>query len=262
MILETKVNCQNCREEKHDNCERPDSCKCAYYEHSNNLLIGVRVSKNMDIPKHEPLEYENALRDSERLKEIIENGRENNSEDFTIRELTKLLILSDHKISIIDIKKIIETWCDKFGIIRIDIGDIITSTLQDPEIFTNVKDIALNLGQRKKEIVFDKSQLIEASHWLMGRFNIKRIELTGDLIFFNDQYYEKNAEALIRRNVRTCLIKSKNNDVNEIVKYIEDSCIIVKSSDIENFTHLKCLLNGVYDELISKPYNTSKMTQC
>ena len=58
---------------------------------------------------------------------------------------------------------------------------------------------------------------------------------------------EKNAEALIRRHARTSIIKSKNTDMNELIKYIEDSCKIITSDDIEKFVHLKCFLNGTFD---------------
>jgi len=39
-------NCQNCRNDKHNECEWPDRCKCAYYKHNDNLLIGVKVDNS------------------------------------------------------------------------------------------------------------------------------------------------------------------------------------------------------------------------
>ncbi|MEK0367766.1 MAG: hypothetical protein QQN45_07550 [Nitrosopumilus sp.] len=42
-------NCQNCREDNHNECEYPDRCKCAYYKHSDNLFIGVKLDKNKPI---------------------------------------------------------------------------------------------------------------------------------------------------------------------------------------------------------------------
>jgi len=56
-------NCQNCRDNKHNECEWPDRCKCAHYKHSDNLLIGVKLDKNKSIDiknfeeEHELSEY-------------------------------------------------------------------------------------------------------------------------------------------------------------------------------------------------------------
>jgi len=232
--------------DKHDTCTNQETCLCADNNHGvkiPTLKDGVKVIEIINGPG----EYETALRDSEYLKKLLDDGRGNNSEEYTIKEIAKLLILSDHVISLIEIKKTLKEWCVTFGVSDIDIDSIIKVTIETPDIFSQIKEIAFNLGQRKKEIVFDKSQLIETAFWLMGRYFIKRVELTGELLFFNDNYYEKNADALIRRNARRSLIKSKNGDINEIVKYIEDSCQIITSEDIEKSVHLKCLLNGVYD---------------
>jgi phage/plasmid-associated DNA primase len=67
------------------------------------------------------------------------------------------------------------------------------------------------------------------------------------LLFFNDKYYANDAESLIRREARKCLINSTNGDMNEIVKYVEDTSEIITHEAIENHAHLKCLLNGTYN---------------
>jgi phage/plasmid-associated DNA primase len=66
-------------------------------------------------------------------------------------------------------------------------------------------------------------------------------------LFYNDQYYEINAEALIRRNARSVVAKPKTTDISEVFKYIEDTCEIITWKDIEHSIHLKCLLNGIYN---------------
>jgi hypothetical protein len=67
------ANCQNCRDEKCDTCLCPDRCKCAYYKHEDNLLIGVKVDNSKPIDetfyddvkdvnskiKHEPKAFSN-----------------------------------------------------------------------------------------------------------------------------------------------------------------------------------------------------------
>ena len=42
-------NCQNCREDKHGECEWPDRCRCANYKHSDNLRIDVKVDHTKPI---------------------------------------------------------------------------------------------------------------------------------------------------------------------------------------------------------------------
>ena len=124
---------------------------------------------------------------------------------------------------------------------------IIGVVFKDKDIFVKIKQIAYEHGKNHHKIIFDKGQLIESVCWLLGRYEIKRIELTGDLIFFNDEYHETKAEALIRRHARDCLIKSSNADMNEIIAMIKDKAPIIKSIDIERAAHLKCLLNGTYN---------------
>lgn len=95
--------------------------------------------------------------------------------------------------------------------------------------------------------MFDTTQLIETGEWIKGRLEIKRIELTGDMLWFNDQYYQHEAEAQIRRIARQRIAKAKNKDISEVVKYVEDTCHVINWTDIEKSIHLKCLLNGIYD---------------
>ena len=241
------VNCNNCKDNKCKNCLFPDRCKCAYYKHKESLIVGVKANNRMSSPVNEPKYYEDSRNDECRLEELIDNGRGNNSEQYALREITKLLISAKHLVSKIDIEKELFSWCKKYNVDLTLIEETINGVFTDSETFTQIKDICFKLGESKVKVVFGNKQLTEISFYLMGRFHIKRIELTGDLIFFNDQYYEKKAEALIRRNARECVLKSKNGDINEIVKMIEDTCRLITWDDLVNSTHIKCLLNGVYN---------------
>ena len=207
----------------------------------------IHFDNRHSAPKDEPMDYENSLMDAQRLEELLDDGPGNSSEEYAIREMIKLLISSQHMISIIDLEKELDRWCKRFSISIGTINGIVPGIMSEKETFTQVKQIAYCLGQAKKQVCFDKSQIIETAYWILGRYNIKRIELTGDLLFFNDQYYEKNAQSLIRRKARDCLIKSKNNDMNEIVRFIEDTCQMITWQEIEESTNLKCLKNGVYN---------------
>jgi phage/plasmid-associated DNA primase len=169
-------------------------------------------------------------------------------------KITEYLVLTNHLIDKTEIRNRLSAW-QKFRNYNLDsksLNKIVDHVWSDKKTFAKIKSIAKSLGENKTDIMLERDQLIEVSEWIMGRYYVKRIELTGDLLFFNDQYYEKNAEALIRRNARACISKSKNNDMNEVVKYIEDSCQVLSGKDIEKFVHLKCLLNGTYDIIKGK----------
>ncbi len=240
------VNCQECRDGDCKKCLFPDSCKCAFYEHKENLNVGVRVNIKMDTPKKEPRFFEQCMKDKERLDAMFDDGLGENSAEFQIPEMVKLMISVGHIVSKIQIKEVLNKWCKRFGV-DADVDTLITWAFEDSTTFLILKQICFFLGTQKKKVMFDKDQLIEASYFIMGRYHIKRVELNGNMLFFNDKYYEKNAEPLIRRKAREILLKSKNGDVNEIVKMVEDSCKIITWKDIEDSIHLKCLTNGVYN---------------
>ena len=250
----TKTNCSECMGDRHENCLDPENCLCADPEYNH----GVRPVTIEDMfanekqylkPANEPREYEAALKDEEELDRLLDDGMEDSGD--TINRAVEIIDLSisvRHTISKIQVKEIVSNWSRRFGIVfGLPIDKIIEVAWNEPRIFTNVKSIAYQIGMRRQKIMFAQGQFTEVAYYLMGRYHIKRIELTGNLIFFNDEYYEKNAEALIRRNGRKILIKSKNGDMNEIVKMIEDLCKLITWKDIEDSIHIKCLLNGVYN---------------
>jgi len=65
MIVQ-KQNCQNCRDEKHSKCSNPDTCKCAHYNHSDNLLIGVKLDKS------KPVDVKQYNKETKEVKHQIE----------------------------------------------------------------------------------------------------------------------------------------------------------------------------------------------
>ena len=230
----------------HDKCSN-DNCLCKNDKHGESLKYGVIEDSRFAAPKDEPLNFENGRHDAERLEDLLDNGPGNNSPLFALVEVGKLFIYSKHMVSKFDLVKSLKEWCLKF---RVEVGEVdvaLDIIFGDMDVFDNVRCISNNLGRVKKNILFDRTQLIEAGEWLKGRYFIKRIEVTGDLLFYNDQFYETNAEALIRRNARSVIAKPKTTDISEVVKYIEDTCKVITWKDIEHSIHLKCLLNGIYD---------------
>ena len=240
------INCKECMGGRCNNCVNPETCLCASVKHGESLRNGVRVDSRMDTPKDEPKYFEQCLKDKERLDQMFDDGLGENSPEYQIPEMVKLMISSGHIVSKIQINEVLSKWCKRFGV-KAELGGLIDWAFEDSETFTIIKQVCFALGEQKKKVMFDRDQLIEASYFIMGRYHIKRIELTGNMLFFNDKYYEKDAEPLIRRKAREILLKSKNGDVNEVVKMVEDSCQLIKWKDIEKSIHLKCLLNGTYD---------------
>lgn len=244
------INCKECMKGEHNICKNPETCLCASDNHGvkvTTLKDGVLVRDYMDFPKDEPMKYEQAQRDAERLKNFQENGLGNNSPSFVLVEMTKLLIVTKHMVSKFDLVDTLIEWCKKYRVEISEIDDAIETVFSDIDMFEIIKKTSNFIGQSKKITKFDKSQIIEAGEWLIGCYHIKRIELTGNLLFFNGKYYETDAEALIRRNFRIINTKCKTNDVTEVVKYIEDTCKLITWKDIEHSIHLKCMLNGIYD---------------
>jgi phage/plasmid-associated DNA primase len=110
-----------------------------------------------------------------------------------------------------------------------------------------IRKTAFELGREENNVVFDRSQIDEVAYWIMGRYHVKRIDLTGDLLFFNDRYYDTKSEALIRRSCRKIFTSSLNRDLTEVLKIIEDTCDLITWTDIENSVHIKVLKNGTYN---------------
>ena len=254
-MMTQKLNCKSCMAGDHGGCRHPENCLCAEDNHgvpdkSKIKMWGTDWRYHV-WPKEEPREYEQALEDLERLTEIIDDGPGPRADpDALMIEMATLLIYTRHMISRLDLFKEIKSWCRIFtGVEGTDksITLALNTVFADMDVFDNVKKIARRFGQRGQEVLFAGSQAIEAAEWIKGRFCIKRIELTGDLLFFNGQFYEMNAESQIRRSARERLAKCANKDVVEIVKYIEDTCDLIGWREIEKSIHLKCLLNGVYN---------------
>jgi len=198
----------------------------------------------LDSLKEKP--FDKPLEVDEVFKKYFDEGPQSTDKEKESFEFTKLLVEHKKIISISELEKNLNYWAKKFNL-TIEPELIIKSVFSKTEIFENIKKIAFEHGQNKKEIIFDRGQHIETAFWLMGRYHIKRIELTGDLIVFNEMYYDKNAEELITRHARKCLVKSSNADMKEIIGLIKDKSDVIKSNTIERDCHLKCLLNGIYD---------------
>ena len=251
MTLEIKINCAECVKGNHTGCTKKDACLCASDNHGEKDKTKIQMFdtdwKYHTLPPDEPLEYEQAIHDCHRLEQLREEGPLNSQTSNYLAELIKLMVYCEHTVSKFDIIKSLRGLCFDYRISLDDLQLALDVAFNDSEVFHSIKQISNYLGREGKDIVFDRTQLIEVGEWIKGRYHIKRIDLTGDVLYFNDEYYEKDAEAIIRRTARHCITKAKNSDINEIVKYVEDTCRIITKNDIRNSVHLKCLNNGIYD---------------
>ena len=220
--------------------------KVEIYNRKNHdsLKAGVKVGES---DFKEPTDEQKEVLKKNELDKLLDDGRENNSEEWATRRLVTLLIEVDKIISKPQLMKKIIKWVAKFKYaIKIsDIKDIIEVIFTDD--IDRIRKIAFELGRNEKTIIFDRSQLDEVAYWIMGKYHVKRIELNGDLLFFNGRYYDTKATALIRRACRQIFTSSLNRDITEVLRLIEDSCDVISWTDIESSVHLKVLKNGVFD---------------
>lgn len=203
------------------------------------LKDGVRVIESYDKPKKD--------RDGWRLEKMLEDGRGELGEEIAGYEMVKLLINVKQIVGKPNLRDELKDWCTQFGYEKIDFDKTIDSVFDDSEMFQSIKDICFNLGKNKTKVIFDNDQFVETAYWLLGRYNIKRIEVDGKLLFFNDYHYEQKGDELIRRETTKIMVDSKKANRIEVVEYIKDACPLIKNKDIEDSVHLKCLLNGVYN---------------
>lgn len=215
-------------------------CKVVkFVERQPTLKDGVKEIPNYSKPKQD--------RDNWRLEKMQEDGRGSLSEEIASYEMVRLLIGVKQIISKPNLRDELNDWCSQFGYNEVDVDKAIESVFERSDVFEDVKSIAFELGKKKIKVIFDSNQFIETSYWLMGRYNIKRVEVDGELLFFNDFYYERKGMELIKRESTKIMVDSTKNNRNEVVEYVKDACHLIKSNEIEKFVHLKCLLNGVYN---------------
>ena len=164
---------------------------------------------------------------------------------------TRIMLYLIRKERIINRSELIEKCSNIIFLKRRDIGKVTTKelnfVLDSKEVFTAMKDIAYELGVEGTPILLEKKQNTEVAYWILGRYAIKRIDLSGDVLFFNDQYYKNEAEPLIRRKARECLVNSSNGDMSEIWNYVKDISEIISFEDIMKYSHIVVLLNGTYN---------------
>lgn len=181
---------------------------------------------------------------------FINNGCADIAPVLGVIKLVGLYIKKEKIIEKSELRKILGGWVRKFNfdLTARDIDGCISSVWQNKTALKEIKQLALQHGKNHHEITLDKDQLIEAAYWLIGRYSIKRIELTGDLIWFTGKCYSRDdSEEHVRREARKILITSTKTETSEIVSMIQDTCPIIGSKELDRFVHLKCLENGIYN---------------
>ncbi len=165
--------------------------------------------------------------------------------------LVTLCIKNGYIVVKSELRKKLSEWERKHKVIIHPIKNgiklMVDASFSDNKKLPEIKKICYELGLSQKPIVFDQDQIAEAGEWVKGRLHIKRIELDGEMIIFNEMYYERNADEVIERYSAEALVKHTNNSVKELIGYIKRTSQLIKNSDIAKFVHLKCLLNGIYN---------------
>lgn len=151
-------------------------------------------------------------------------------------------------------RKLLE-WCKLHKVNPVDgsrdlnrtVKVIVDSVWNDGEKFQIIKKKCHELGILEKPIIFDKDQIAEAGEWVKGRHRVKKLGLTGEIIYFNERHYDRDSKEFISRVSAQCLTSHNNNSIKEVVGYIERTSEIIDNDSIKKHAHLKCLLNGTYN---------------
>ncbi len=135
----------------------------------------------------------------------------------------------------------------KIGLNKKECRDIINNVFLEYDVFKIVKSIANEKGINAEQIRLAPDQYIETAEWMMSRFHIKRMEIDGALIYFDDECYSFKAESFISKQINICLPFAEIKTVKQIFQYIKRNCKIVNDDILEEFSHIKCLKNGMFD---------------
>ena len=210
-------------------------------------MIGVEyqaIDNEIDLEKLEYLDTKNP------------NDVLNGANDIIHHMIKQQKIIDKNKI----LEKLLE-WNKQFTGEKINMGkkeckNIINDIFAVYDIFDVVKKIAKEKGINKKKIRLAPDQYIETAVWMMYRYHIKRMELDGALIYFDDHCYSFKSEAFIAQQINTCLPLADSKITKQIFSYIERNAPRIESDVLEKFSHIKCLENGMYDIKEGKFYET------
>ena len=240
------------------------SCQCKNIGHHRNQ--NPDLDKESDVDTNDWIvcdectqgEYNQFREDKTRLWNLLNKETISGDPTFTLVEIVTLLVVVEHMVSKFDIPKKLESFHKKHNFNGDFIDDAVEIVWNDEEKFEWIKKISFGLGSRNVKTRFDKTQIIEAGEWIKGNNFIKRVEVTGGLLFYNGKFYDSNGEAYVRREARKALDKPKTKEVTEVFQYINDTCELISRRDIESALHIKCLANGLYD--VSSGVFSSKFT--
>lgn len=194
------------------------------------------------------------LHDDEIFSKIWDERPSKEKVDKNATSLVKVCIKNGLIVVKSELRRKLLEWCTLHQVRPLDdnhlenaVSKIINGIFSDSDMVKEINKICFNLGQMKKPIIFDKDQVAQAGEWLKGRHHIKKFELAGDLIHFNERHYEKDSKEFIIRQASESLVNHTNNSCNEVLGHIERTAPMIKGDDIERHAHLKCLNNGVYN---------------
>jgi len=269
-----KINCENCISGNHNECLTSE-CSCAEDDHGKNYICddckktgtfedvhrkcetqwlsdGKQTSctcPNIGHARNNNREFAAPTErsDEQRLWQLENEGTGNDSPEYVLPEMVRLVIFAENMVSKIEIQNRLKPFCKRHHIELDKIDLAIDIVWSDLDTYQEILKTASKIGAANIKTSFDRTQLAETANWITASNHIKRIELDGEMLYFNGKYYEGKAQALIERQATLLIVKSKNSDINEVVKHIERTCELITWDQIETSSHMKCLNNGLYD---------------
>ena len=189
------------------------------------------------------------LENNELYRKLWDDQPEEDDVMKNLHALAKICIKTGKMVIKSELRSKLNEWLRKhqIEISRPPQSTIIVDTLwEDNETFTEIKKICRDLGLRRKPMLFDMHQEIEAAEWIIGRRHTKYVEAVDKLVYWDEKCYIQDKENLLEREAHQCLIKTKNNSISEVMGQLKRSSPIMTQKDIERDVNIKCCNNGTF----------------
>ena len=197
-----KVNCQKCRDSECDKCEYPDRCRCAYYEHNDDLRIGVRVDFDKPV-------------DLDALKDVFENQSNSDLSEIEIKQQLKANWTKLKSKDFSDEEK--ETARNRINELQQSLGVALTK-------FADIK-IQKQLDKQWKIIISKKGSGVSKKDKVIAKQEVNKLEkLAGiPITDFDD---EESPDEIDLNHVRDFILSRHDfmtiNDKNQELTYYQD----------------------------------------
>lgn len=210
-----------------------------------------KIRKNVD----QSLAYVDDDRKAEQDKTYVSLMEGHTMHDSKTADVVFLIEFYVKRKKIVDRTEIIKkvsSWQNKFLTGEksdeiIDIPKSVAMCWDDYELFDNVKRICREYGDSDHYITLSKDQTTECAEWMIAKYHIKKLELDGKMIYFDEICYSFKTEQFISYVSNGIIPHARMTAAKEIRDYIMRNCTPISSGIIQEHSHKKCLINGTYD---------------